>query len=161
MGDEFGQGREWNHDSSLDWDLLKFPYHSGLQRWVTDLNALYQAEPALYEVDFEAMGFEWIDCNDNRRSVISFLRWPRNRDRPLVVVCNFTPVPQHNYSLGVPFGGYWIEALNSDATLYGGSGQGNFGGVEAVEIPAHGRPCSITITLPPLSTVMFRRRVGK
>jgi 1,4-alpha-glucan branching enzyme len=160
MGGEFGQRREWNHDDSLEWWVLQFPEHSGLARWVGDLNRLYRAEPALHALDFDAAGFEWIDCHDAEASVASYVRKSRDGARPVLVVCNFTPVARPNYVLGVPRAGYWREALNSDATLYGGSGVGNFGGVEAAPLPAHGRAQSITITLPPLATVFFTHGGG-
>jgi 1,4-alpha-glucan branching enzyme len=156
MGSEFGQWNEWNHDTSLDWHLLQYAPHVGLQRWVRDLNTFYRAEPALYEVDSEPSGFEWIDCDDSQNSVVSFLRWPGAHERPVLFACNFTPVPRQNYRIGVPFPGYWKEELNSDAPIYGGSGQGNLGGIEATPIPMHGRPHSLNVTLPPLATVVFR-----
>jgi 1,4-alpha-glucan branching enzyme len=156
MGDEFGQWREWSHDQSLEWSLLSYPFHSGLQRWVRDLNTLYRGEPALHELDTEQDGFEWIDCNDNQRSVISFRRKSRRPEEQVVFVCNFTPVPLRNYRIGVPQGGEWKEILNSDAPLYGGSGQGNLGAVQASPVSMHGRPLSLNLTLPPLGIVAFR-----
>ena len=156
MGCEFGQWSEWNHDASLDWHLLAHPLHAGLQRWVRDLNTLYRGTGAMYEVDFDPAGFEWIDCNDHQRSVLSFLRRGRDPGDAMVFACNFTPVPRHNFRIGAPRGGCWKEVLNGDAPLYGGSGQGNFGGVEAVPLPMHGRPFSLNITLPPLAMVAFR-----
>jgi len=155
MGGEFGQRREWNHDESLEWWVLQFPEHAGLRQWVGDLNRLYRAEPALHQLDFDADGFEWVDCHDADASVLSFVRKPREGRRLVLAVCNFTPVTRANYVLGVPRAGYWREALNSDATLYGGSGAGNFGGVEAAPLPAHGRAHSVTVTLPPLATLLF------
>ena len=155
MGSEFGQRREWAHDEGLEWWVLQYPEHSGAQRWVSDLNALYRAEPALYEQDFANAGFEWIDCHDAEGSVLSFLRRPR-AGPPILVVCNFTPVPRHNYVVGLPEGGYWREILNSDATHYGGSGAGNLGGVEAAPVPAQGRYHSAAMTLPPLAVVYFK-----
>jgi 1,4-alpha-glucan branching enzyme len=157
MGNEFGQWNEWNHDTSLEWHLLEYQNHSGLQRWVRDLNTFYRSEPALYQLDSDAAGFEWIDCNDNQRSLISFLRYGKDRRHQVAFVCNFTPVPRHNYRVGVPSGGIWKEALNSDAPLYGGSGQGNMGGLETSPLPMHGRPHSLTITVPPLATVVFQK----
>ena len=156
MGDEFGQWHEWNHDGSLDWQLLGNASHKGLQRWVRDLNTFYRGERALYELDSEPVGFEWIDCNDSQRSIVSFLRRGKTPDDVLVFLCNFTPVPRHNYRLGVPLDGFWKEVLNSDAPLYGGSGQGNMGGVEAAPVAAHGRPFSLNVTLPPLGAVVFK-----
>jgi len=156
MGDEFGQWNEWNHDSSLDWHMLQYPFHSGLQRWVRDLNTFYRGEPSLHQLDFEPAGFEWIDCNDFERSVVAFIRRGRDGSGPSLFAFNFTPIPRSNYRLGVPQGGLWRESLNSDAPLYGGSGQGNIGGVEAVPLPLHGRPYSLTVTLPPLGVVVFQ-----
>ena len=156
MGDDFGQWAEWSHDRSLDWHLLEHPLHSGLRRWVRDLNTFYRGQPSLYEVDFEPSGFEWVDCGDFEGSVISFLRRARNSDDATLFICNFTPVPRHNYRVGAPVNGYWTEALNSDAPLYGGSGQGNSGGVEAVPLPLHGRPYSLNLTIPPLGVLVLR-----
>ncbi len=158
MGAEFGQWREWVHDESLEWHLLQYLPHSGLQRWVTDLNRFYRGQPALYKLDFEQAGFEWIDCNDVEHSTISLIRKGRARDDITAVVCNFTPVTHFNYRIGVPQPGFWRELLNSDAEEYGGSGQGNLGGVEAAPTPFHGRSYSLTITLPPLAAVFFQSR---
>ena len=156
MGAEIGQYREWNHDTSLDWHLLEFPLHSGLQRWVRDLNHTYRSAPALYDLDFSPEGFEWIDANDNANSVLSFMRKCKTPGREIVVVCNCTPVPRVQYRVGVPHGGRWTEILNSDAALYGGSGVGNLGGVEASARPFHGRQHSVVLTLPPLSVVVLQ-----
>jgi 1,4-alpha-glucan branching enzyme len=161
MGAEIGQYREWNHDASLDWHLLENAPHSGLQRWVRDLNTFYRGHGALFEGDASPEGFEWIDCSDAQRSVLSFLRWPKHRDNAIAVVCNFTPAPQTNYRVGVPWGGYWREMLNSDATLYGGSGQGNGGGIEAAPVPCHGRPYSLNLTLPPLGVLFLSGRAAQ
>jgi 1,4-alpha-glucan branching enzyme len=125
---------------------------------VEDLNRLYRNQPALHRLDFGPAGFEWIDCNDIEHSTISFIRKTGSADDTVLIVCNFTSVINFNYRVGVPRGGFWNELLNSDAVEYGGSGQGNLGGVVAAPIPLHGRPCSITITLPPLATVFFRGR---
>ena len=111
MGGEFGQRREWSHEGSLEWWVLQFGDHAGVQRWVSDLNRLYREEPALYEIDFDKSGFEWIDANDADESVLTFLRRPKHGP-PVVIACNFTPVPRYNYVLGVPSGGYWREVLN-------------------------------------------------
>ncbi|HEV3482129.1 MAG TPA: 1,4-alpha-glucan branching protein GlgB [Candidatus Acidoferrales bacterium] len=156
MGDEFGQPSEWNHDSSLEWHLLHDPIHAGLLRWVRDLNTLYRGQPSLHQRESESAGFEWVDCTDFHRSVISFLRRGADPNDVLLVACNFTPVPRKNYRVGVPSGGTWQELLNSDAPLYGGSGVGNFGGLSASPLPAHGRPFSLNMTLPPLGMVAFR-----
>jgi 1,4-alpha-glucan branching enzyme len=157
MGAEFGQWREWNHDISLDWHLLEFPLHAGLQRWVADLNRLYQEEPALRELDFAPEGFRWIDCNDHLHSTLSLVRSGVAPGEKVVAVFNFTPVPRHNYRVGAPAGGFWKESLNSDAAVYGGSGQGNLGGVEAAPLPAHGWRHSLNLVLPPLGAVFLRQ----
>jgi 1,4-alpha-glucan branching enzyme len=157
MGCEFGQWNEWNHDTSLDWHLLGVPSHKGLQRWVRDLNTVYRGEPALYELDADAGGFEWIDCSDNQRSVVSFLRKGRQPGGEVLFVCNFTPVVHHNYRIGVPHAGEWKELLNGDATLYGGSGQGNLGTVSTAPVATHGHPVSLNLTLPPLATIALKR----
>ena len=156
MGGEFAQVREWQYQESLEWHVLQFPYHQGIQQWVRDLNRFYKSEPALYELDFEQAGYEWIDFSDWENSVQSFIR--RGRGGGVVlVVCNFTPVPRYEYRIGVPDAGFWKECLNSDAKEYGGSGLGNFGGVEADAAPFHGKPFSLSLTLPPLSVLYFRR----
>ena len=155
MGGEFGQRREWTHEDALEWWVLQYPEHAGLQRWVADLNRLYRAEPALYEADFEGSGFEWIDFRDADQSVISFVRRAR-AGAPVLAVCNFTPVPRSNYAVGAPEGGWWRELLNSDAQIYGGSGMGNLGGVEAMPMPTQGRAHALTLTLPPLAVVLLK-----
>lgn len=160
MGSEFGQWSEWNHDASLEWHLLEHPPHRGMQRWVRDLNTLYRRAPSLHELDFNSTGFEWVDCNDYQRSVLSFLRHGKTPGDQLLFVCNFTPVVRQNYRVGIPQGGRWAEILNSDAPLYGGSGQGNFGGLKTVPLPLHGRPFSLNMTLPPLGVVVFRPEGG-
>jgi 1,4-alpha-glucan branching enzyme len=156
MGNDIGQWNEWNHDTSIDWHLLGDSRNKGLQRWVRDLNTLLRGERSLYELDSDASGFEWIDSNDVARSVLSFIRKAREPRDVLLFVCNFTPVPRHNYRIGAPFGGYWQEVLNGDAPLYGGSGQGNMGGVDASPLPMHGRQWSLNITVPPLAAVVFK-----
>ncbi len=156
MGCEFGQWREWNHDTSLDWHLLDDPMHAGLLRWYRDVNLCYRDTPALYERDFETEGFAWVDAHDHEQSVISFLRKGRRSEDVILVVCNLTPVPRQDYRLGVPQEGAWREVLNSDAGIYGGSGMGNLGGVETVPLPAHGHFQSVLLTLPPLSTLFFQ-----
>ncbi len=157
MGNEFGQWREWNHDESLDWHLLEYPLHKGLQRWVRDLNTFYRGEPALFEVEFESSGFQWIDCNDSQRSIISFRRQGRTSDYQIVFVCNFTPEPRQNYRVGVPQAGEWRELLNSDAELYGGSGQGNMGAVQTAPVAMHRHPVSVNLTLPPLGIIALKK----
>jgi 1,4-alpha-glucan branching enzyme len=160
LGGEFGPRREWTHEGSLEWWVLQYPEHAGLWQWVADLNRLYRAEPALHQLDFETSGFEWIDCHDAEASVISFVRRARPGGAAILVVCNFTPVPRANYVVGVPYAGFWREILNSDAASYGGSGMGNFGGVEAAPVPAHGRYHSLALMLPPLSALFFRGEHG-
>jgi 1,4-alpha-glucan branching enzyme len=156
MGSEFGQWREWNHDQSLDWHLLEQAPHQGIQRWMKDLNHLYRREPALYARDFDSSGFEWADLHDWEHSIISFFRKGASPEDVVLVVCNFTPVPHAHYRVGVPRGGYWRELLNSDAALYGGSGLGNFGGVDATPVPCHGRQHSVSLSLPPLGIVYLK-----
>ena len=156
MGGEFGQRREWTHDESLEWHLQQYPPHLGLQQWIKDLNHLYRSQPALYELEFDWTGFEWIDCNDVEHSVVSLIRKARSTEEVVLVVCNFAPVPRLNYRVGVPKPGFWKELLNSDGKEYAGSGQGNSGGVEAAPILLHGRPYSLTITLPPLAVLFFK-----
>ena len=156
MGGEFGQWREWYHEESLDWHLLEFPPHAGLQRWVKELNRTYRTEKALYELDFDPAGFEWIDCNDTQQSTLSLFRKSRSTSEIILVVLNFTPTPRYNYRVGAPRGGLWQEILNSDAEEYGGSGHGNFGGIEAIPVEIHGRPYSLKLTLPPLGAVFFK-----
>ncbi|HZA57034.1 MAG TPA: 1,4-alpha-glucan branching protein GlgB [Candidatus Udaeobacter sp.] len=156
MGGEFGQWREWVHDASLEWDLLDYPLHAGLQRWVQDLNWLYRNEPALHELDCDPGGFEWIDCDDADSSVVSLIRKGKSSAAVILVLCNFTPVPRYSYRVGAPRGGRWQEVLNSDAAEYGGGNMGNLGGVDTAPVGLHGRPYSLTLTLPPLSVSFFK-----
>jgi 1,4-alpha-glucan branching enzyme len=156
MGGEFGQWREWNHDTSLDWNLLDFPLHAGLQHWVTDLNRLYREEPAFHRREFTPEGFRWIDCNDHLHSTLSLIRFGAERGEEIIGVFNFTPVPRHNYRVGAPAAGFWKELLNSDALDYGGSGQGSLGGAGANPIPSHGFRYSLNLVLPPLGAVFFK-----
>jgi len=160
MGGELGQWSEWNHDTSLEWHLLEHEPHRGLQRWVRDLNTVLRGEPALYELDCEPAGFAWIDCNDNEQSTLCYLRRAASTRELIVVACNFTPVPRAGFRIGVPHAGRWRELLNSDAPLYGGSGQGNLGGVDAEPRAWHGHAHSIAITLPPLAVVVFKGGPG-
>jgi 1,4-alpha-glucan branching enzyme len=155
MGGEFGQWREWSHDTSLDWHLLMFPSHQGMQRLISDLNRLYRTEPALYELDCDPRGFEWIDANDADASVYSFLRKSRYGEQILIVI-NATPVVREDYRIGVPVGGWWRELFNSDSEYYWGSGQGNAGGVMAEAIPTHGRDFSLRLRLPPLGALFLK-----
>ena len=156
MGAEFGQRSEWDHDGSLEWHSLDYPLHAGLRLWVGDLNHFYRTEPALYERDCQSGGFEWIDCTDAQQSVISFVRRGTSADDTVIAVYNFTPVPRPNYRLGAPRPGRWKEVLVSDSEHYGGSGQGNLGGVETEPIPRHGRPQSLSLNLPPLAAIFLK-----
>jgi len=158
MGGEFAQWPEWNHDISLDWHVLKERFHAGTQHWVRDLNHLYQREPALYEQDCSPGGFEWVDFSDRANTTLFFLRKASSRDDLILAGFNFTPVPKHDYRVGVPRGGSWEEVPNSDAEAYGGSSLGNSGGVEAAPGEWHHRPYSLTITLPPMAAVFFLSR---
>jgi 1,4-alpha-glucan branching enzyme len=155
MGAEFGQWREWNHDESLDWHLVDQPMHDGVSRWTGDLNRLMRDEKALHELDFDPAGFSWIDGTDAEQSVISFIR-RSSQDEMIVAAFNFTPVPRYNYQIGAPLPGRWLEVLNSDAPIYGGSGQGNLGGVDAAPIPRHGHLHSLNLTLPPLGALFLK-----
>ncbi|HET6468114.1 MAG TPA: 1,4-alpha-glucan branching protein GlgB [Geminicoccaceae bacterium] len=155
MGQEFGQGREWNHDQSLDWHLLHDERHLGVQRLVRDLNRLYRELSALHQRDCEARGFEWLEANDAENSVLSWFRHGSEGTRSVLVVTNLTPIPREGYRLGLPAGGRWVERLNTDAPFYCGSGMGNMGGVDAEEVASHGRPFSARLTLPPLATLFF------
>jgi 1,4-alpha-glucan branching enzyme len=156
MGIELGQWREWSENRSLDWHLLGEPLHAGVQRWMRDLNALYRAEPALWQNDFSHTGFEWIDFRDVEQTVLSYLRRSDDGEHELLFVLNFTPVPRHAYHVGVPRAGRWREVLNSDADVYGGSNVGNMGVIEAVPLAAHGREQSLPVTLPPLGILVLR-----
>ncbi len=155
MGGEVAQYAEWNHDATIEWSRLDDPGAEGVRRWLEDLNRTYRARPALHEGDCEPGGFEWVDANDSAQSTIAFLRRGRLSDDVALVVANFTPVPRYNHRVGVPSGGHWVELLNSDATLYGGSGQGNVGGTEATPVPFHGRQWSLNLVLPPLGLLVF------
>jgi len=156
MGGEFGQWREWNHDRSLDWDLLEQASHRGVQRWVEDVNRAYRSERALHEQDADPAGFEWIDANDSGSSVLSFLRKGVDQADTVLVVCNFTPVPREHHAIGVPHPGRWAEILNSDSPDYGGSGWGNLGGCHSSDRPMHGRPFALDLTLPPLACLYLK-----
>lgn len=158
MGGEFGQVKEWNHDESLEWHVLQYSNHSGLQKWVEDLNHVYRREPALYEIDSDPAGFEWVDCSDSDQSVLTFVRRGKSTDDVILIACNFTPVPRTNYRIGVPRGGYWEEIANSDANQYWGGNWGNLGGVEASPVLHHGRPWSVSVVLPALSILFFKSK---
>ncbi|MDH4088404.1 MAG: alpha amylase C-terminal domain-containing protein [Nitrospira sp.] len=138
MGGEFGQWREWNHDTSLDWHLCEDEPHRGLQRLIRDLNRVYREEPALHEIDFDWSGFQWIDFSDADNSVIAYLRKANSTQAAIVCLCNFTPMPRHHYRIGVPESGWYQEIINTDGIAYGGSNMGNGGGIHAAETPSHG-----------------------
>jgi len=159
MGSEFGQWNEWNYDTSLQWDLLQWESHQGLQRLVGDLNHLLRREPALHQVDFEYTGFEWIDCHNYEQSTLAFVRRATNPSDFLVIACNFTPVPREGYRMGVPEPGVYREVLNSDAAGWGGGNMGNADGVPAEPTPWQGQPYSILMTVPPLA-VVYLKAVG-
>jgi 1,4-alpha-glucan branching enzyme len=156
MGGEFAQEREWDHEGELDWNLLEEPGNAGLSRWVGDLNRFLGETPALYEGDFDPSGFEWVDFKDAEKSVVAFLRKRAGeKTDPVLVVCNFTPLPRFNYRIGVPVPGTWRERLNSDAKDYGGSGHGNLGEVTSAPVPFQGFEQSLTLVLPPLAIVFM------
>jgi 1,4-alpha-glucan branching enzyme len=156
MGQELAQRDEWSEARSLDWHLLQYDSHRGIQRLVKDLNHLLAGEPALHQVDFNWMGFEWIDANDADNSVLSFIRRGKSPDDFLIVVLNATPVVREGYRLGVPRPGFYKEILNTDAAHYGGSNLGNSGGQDASSLPAQGRPHSLCLTLPPLAALFLK-----
>jgi 1,4-alpha-glucan branching enzyme len=156
MGGEFGQWREWNHDASLDWHLLAQDEARGVAHLVGQLNRIFRENRALHELDFSSAGFEWIDANDSDQSTLSFLRHGRPGAPSVAVALNFTPVPRHDFRIGVSRDGFWEELLNTDAKEFGGSGQGNLGGVRASPAGSHGRALSLSLTLPPLGAVFFR-----
>jgi 1,4-alpha-glucan branching enzyme len=156
MGCEFGQGSEWNYDESLEWHLLEKPLHAGLRRYVQDLNRVYGSERALYEVDFEPAGFQWVDCNDNDNSVVSFIRRSRDGASIVVAIVNFTPVPREGYRIGVPEPGAYIELVNSDGKAYGGGNVGNGGVVFTEPLTSHGHADSLRLTLPPLACLLLK-----
>jgi 1,4-alpha-glucan branching enzyme len=158
MGQEFGQGKEWNYHQSLDWHQTHMDWHRGVQLWMRDLNLFYQNEPALYEVDVSSEGFQWMDCNDWESSVFSFIRRSKSGNDVVLVVLNLTSVPRQNYRVGVPFAGHWQEVLNSDSPMYCGSGMGNCGGFHADQVGCHHQPASLNLTLPPLSACYFKFR---
>jgi 1,4-alpha-glucan branching enzyme len=158
MGQEIGQREEWNHDRGIRWELLEYDPHRKLQSLVRELNRLYRSNPAYYQVDFHYQGFEWIDFRDVEHSIISFLRRAEDPEDFLVFCCNFTPLPRKLYDIGVPQAGVYEEILNTDSELFGGSNMGNGGAVTSTPVPKHGRPHSLSITLPPLAVVAFRKR---
>jgi 1,4-alpha-glucan branching enzyme len=157
MGAELAQISEWNHDSSLEWHLQDLPLHRGISRLLAHLNRTYRGDPALHQRDVDAGGFEWIDADDAENSVLCFARRARDEDWPVVAIFNFTPAVRHNYRVGVQFEGTWGELVNTDAQEYGGSGVGNMGAVQTSPVPYHGRPHSLTLTLPPLGALFLKR----
>ena len=156
MGGEFAQRREWTHDGELEWWVSDMPGHAGVKHLIGDLNRVYRRESALHQIDFSPDGFEWVDAGNDEMSIIAFLRKSAGDGAPLLVVCNFTPVPRANFLVGVPSRGIWREIINTDARDYGGSGWGNLGGVETAPVGSHGRVESVTLNLPPLSTLILR-----
>ncbi len=155
MGSEFAQGGEWNHNQSLDWHLLAHAWHQGVQSLVRDLNQLYRDLPALHQLDSKPQGFEWVEEGAHEESIFAWLRYDVARQRPVLVVSNFTPVERRDRRIGVPCSGYWAERINTDSHHYGGGGRGNMGGVQSQAVAASGRPYSLTLTIPPLSTLIF------
>ena len=155
MGGEFAQEREWNHDRGLDWHLLDQPDNRGVQTLLRDLNRLYTTLPALHARDCEPDGFRWVVLQDAGQSVFAYLRLGGEDAKPVLAVCNFTPVPRYGYRLGVPHGGIWREVLNTDAGLYGGSNVGNGGTIQSEDAPSHDLPASLLLTLPPLATIIL------
>jgi 1,4-alpha-glucan branching enzyme len=156
MGGEFAQWSEWSHDGSLDWHLTEYEHHAGMQHLIADLNRLYREEPALHVLDCDWQGFQWLEANDGERSTVAFMRKANENNEVVIVACNFTPVPRYNYRVGVPSPGRWQEVFNSDATEYGGSGMGNYGGVDAAPVPYQGQPWSVMLALPPLAAVYLK-----
>lgn len=157
MGGEFGQSAEWNHDQSLDWHLLQWDYHRGIQRLIAELNRFYRSEPSLFICQFEPSGFEWVDYSDRQNCVIAYRRKSDKPNELIQVICNFTPEVRYSYRIGVPFNGQWQEVFNSDDKKYGGSGVRNEGRLVAEEIPCHGSAYSIALTLPPLAAVYLKK----
>ena len=153
MGGEFAQDREWGHDSSIDWHLLEQPEHAGVQRLVRDLNRIYRDEPALWQRDFHSSGFRWLEVDDGASNTLAFARFSADGRRALVCVENLSPVPRSGYRVGLPFAGAWREVLNTDATVYGGSGAVNDGQLPAEEIGWHLQAQSVELNLPPLAVV--------
>jgi 1,4-alpha-glucan branching enzyme len=157
MGQEIGQREEWNYNQGIRWELLEFEPHRQLQAFMRELNRLYRANPALYEVDFHYSGFEWVDFHDGQNSIIAFLRRGHDPKDFILVCCNFTPVPREGYEFGVPEEGFYQEILNTDSELFGGTNMGNGGCVSSQPVPKHDRPHSVSVTLPPLAVVAFKK----
>ena len=161
MGGEFGQRREWNHDSSLDWNLLEHPLHRGLQNFVEQLNRVYASEPGMHWFDNQPAGFEWLDCENASESIVALLRHGQSPADDILIVCNFTPVPRLGYRLGVNDAGFWEEILNSDAKEYGGGNVGNMGGCAAMAESSQGRPFTLRLSVPPLGALFFKRKAAE
>jgi 1,4-alpha-glucan branching enzyme len=161
MGGEYGQFIEWKYKESLDWHLLDYPMHKKLHSFVSDLNAFYKSEKALYEVDTHYDGFEWIDCNDTEHSIVSFIRKGKDWRDMLIFVCNFTPAVHEGYRIGAPLDTTYTEVMNTDAEIYGGSGVVNQGPIRADKMSWQNKPFSITLRIPPLATVILRPETGK
>jgi 1,4-alpha-glucan branching enzyme len=155
MGGEIAQQREWDHDRSLDWHLLDDPRHAGVQRLVRDLNRLYRQVPALHTLDSQPDGFRWSVIDDATNSIFAYLRLDAENGKPVLVVCNFTPIPRDGYTVGIPVAGEWKEIFNSDAAIYGGSNMGNSGSVQGTTEASHGHPASLSLTIPPLATIVL------
>jgi len=158
MGGEFGQWQEWNVDESLQWHLLQWDNHKGLSKALADINALVRREPALHELDFEARGFEWVDCHNWQDSVLIFIRRAINPEDFLIICCNFTPVPRDVYRVGVPQPGVYEEVFNSDSAWYGGGNFGNAGAIHTLAESHHGRAHCLSLALPPLATIVLKPR---
>jgi 1,4-alpha-glucan branching enzyme len=156
MGSEIGQTAEWNSEGEVEWWLLDYEIHRRFQAFCAALNNLYRSQPALYEVDFQHWGFEWIDFHDSEHSIISFVRRAKQPEDYVVIVCNFTPQPHSGYRIGVPEAGLHLEIFNSDAEAFGGSNVGNSGAVTAEATPSHGRPASVCLTIPPLGVIVLK-----
>ncbi|MDP1796461.1 MAG: 1,4-alpha-glucan branching protein GlgB, partial [Planctomycetaceae bacterium] len=156
MGGELGQWHEWNHQGEIDWALIGHQHHDGIRRLVQDLNAVYRREPALHQTDMSSDGFAWISCDDWQNSVYAFLRYSHDHKEMVVVVLNFTPLPRHDYRIGVPKAGFYTEILNSDAGHYGGGNVGNAGGVYSEPGNCHGHPQSLSLTIPPLGILVLK-----
>jgi 1,4-alpha-glucan branching enzyme len=155
MGCDFGQWQEWNHDKGLEWEALNSGNHQGVKRYVRDLNLVYSSEPALHENDYDWSGFSWINANDSDNSVLSFIRRAKNPDDFLIIICNFTPIVRKNYRIGVPREGTYQELINSDLEIYRGSNVGN-GTITSFPEQSHGMDNSLSLTLPPLATLILK-----
>ena len=157
MGNEIGQTSEWRHEESLQWHLLQYPLHSGIQSLIKDLNNIYTTNKALTDKNYEALGFEWIDYSDAEQSVLAYIRHGDHAEDELVVICNFTTMAHDNYKIGMPTEGKWVEILNSDDVKYGGSGHMNSKPLTTKNEPSHQRFCSIYLNLPPLGVSILKR----